>query len=50
MIDVKSELQYIRLTRLLGQAAEAGLFTAEELRAAKRLIFQKYRPKTVWES
>ena len=36
MIDVKNEMRYILVTRLLEQAAEAGLLSAEELWAAKR--------------
>ena len=49
MIDAKSELRYILLTRLLEKAAAAGLLTLEELYAAKRLGRDKYRPQTVWE-
>ena len=49
MIDAKSELRYILLTRLLEKAAAAGLLTLEELYAAKRLARGKYRPQTVWE-
>ena len=49
MIDTKSELRYILLTRLLEKAAAAGLLTPEELYAAKRLVWDKYRPQTVWE-
>lgn len=49
MIDTKSELRYILLTRLLEKAAAAGLLTLEELYAAKRLTWEKYRPQTVWE-
>ena len=49
MIDTKSELRYILLTRLLEKAAAAGLLTPEELYAAKRLARNKYRPQTVWE-
>lgn len=49
MIDVRDEMRYILAIRLLEQAAEAGLFTPEELRAARRLALQKYRPQTVWE-
>ena len=36
MIDTKSELRYILLTRLLEKAAAAGLLTVDELYAAKR--------------
>ena len=49
MIDVKNEMRYILVTRLLEQAAEAGLLTREELRAARRLARDKYRPQAVWE-
>ena len=49
MIDTKSELRYILLTRLLEKAAAAGLLTVDELYAAKRLAWDKYRPQTVWE-
>ena len=42
-------LRYILVTRLLEQAAEAGLLSAEELWAAKRLALERYRPATVWE-
>lgn len=49
MIDTKNELRYILLTRLMEKAAAAGLLTTEELYAAKRLAWDKYRPQTVWE-
>ena len=49
MIDVKNEMRYILVTRLLEQAAEADLLSAEELWAAKRLVLERYRPATVWE-
>ncbi len=49
MIDTKSELRYILLTRLLEKVAAAGLLTVDELYAAKRLARDKYRPQTVWE-
>ena len=49
MIDTKSELRYILLTRLLEKAAAAGLLTVDELYAAKRLARDRYRPQTVWE-
>ncbi len=49
MIDVKNEMQYILVTRLLESAAAAGLLLPEELQAAKRLAWEKYRPQTVWE-
>jgi len=44
MIDVKNEMRYILVTRLLEQAAEAGLLSAEELWAAKRLALESRRP------
>ena len=50
MIDTRNELHYILLTRLLEKAAAAGLLTLEKLYAAKRLVWDKYRPQTVWES
>ena len=49
MIDVKNEMRYILVTRLLEQAAEVGLLSAEELWAAKRLALDRYHPATVWE-
>ena len=49
MIDAKSELQYILLARLLEKAAATGLLTLDELYAAKRLAWDRYRPQTVWE-
>ena len=49
MIDTKSELRYILLTRLLEKTAAAGLLTLDELYAAKRLARDRYRPQTVWE-
>jgi len=49
MIDVKNDMRYILVTRLLEKAADAGLLLPEELRAAKRLAWHKYRPQTVWE-
>ena len=49
MIDVKNEMRYILVIRLLEQAAEAGLLSVEELWAAKRLALERYRPATVWE-
>lgn len=49
MLDVKNEMRYILVTRLLEKAAGAGLLLPEELRAAKRLAWDKYRPQTVWE-
>lgn len=49
MINVKSEIQYILVTRTLEDMAQAGFLTAEELRAVKRLAVEKYRPSAVWE-
>jgi len=49
MIDTKSELRYILLTRLLERAAAAGLLTLDEQYVAKRLARDKYHPQTVWE-
>lgn len=49
MIDTRNELRYILLTRLMEKAAAAGLLTLEELYAAKRLAWDRYRPQTVWE-
>ncbi len=49
MIDVKSEIQYILVTRTLEDMAQAGFLSAEELRTAHRLAVEKYRPSTVWE-
>ena len=47
MIDVKNEMRYILVTRLLEQAAEAGLLSAEELWTAKRLALERYHPARV---
>ena len=49
MIDVKSEMRYILVSRLLEQAAEDGLLSAEELYAARHLALERYHPATVWE-
>ncbi len=49
MINVKSEIQYILVTRTLEDMAQVGFLTAEELRTAKRLAAERYRPSTVWE-
>ena len=49
MINVKSEIQYILVTRTLEDMAQVGFLTAEELTTAKRLAVEKYRPSTVWE-
>ena len=48
-MNVKSEIQYILVTRTLEDMAQAGFLTAEELAAAKRLAVEKYRPSAVWE-
>ena len=37
-MNVKSEIQYILVTRTLEDMAQAGFLTAEELAAAKRQI------------
>ena len=49
MINVRNEIQYILVTRLLTDMTQAGVLTADELRTAKRLAVEKYRPSTVWE-
>ena len=49
MINVKNEIRYILVTRLLADMTQAGFMTTEELRAAKRLAVEKYHPSTVWE-
>ena len=49
MINVKNEIQYILVTRALTDMTQVGFMTAEELKAAKRLAVEKYRPSTVWE-
>lgn len=49
MMNVKSEIQYILITRTLEDMAQAGFLTAEELTAAKRLAMEKYHPSAVWE-
>ncbi len=49
MLNVKSEIQYILVTRTLEDMAQAGFLTAEELASAKRLAVEKYRPSAVWE-
>ena len=49
MINVKNEIRYILVTRLLADMTQAGFMTPEELRAAKRLAVEKYRPSAVWE-
>ena len=50
MVDVKNEMRYILVTRLLERAAEAGLLSAGGLYTAKGLALERYRPETVWES
>lgn len=49
MINVKNEIQYILVTRLLADMTQADFMTAEELKAARRLAMEKYRSSTVWE-
>ena len=49
MIDVKNEIQYLLVSRLLNDMAQAGFLTADELSVAQRLAVEKYRPSTVWE-
>ena len=48
-MNVKSEIQYILVTRTLEGMAQAGFLTAEELTIAKHLAMEKYRPSAVWE-
>ena len=49
MINAKNEIQYILVTKVLEDMAEAGFLSDEELAVAKRLAVKKYRPSTVWE-
>lgn len=49
MINVKNELQYLLIIKLLEDMTCAGFLTDDELTAAKRLAVEKYRPSTVWE-
>ena len=49
MINVKNEIQYLLVSRLLDDMARAGFLTADELSIAQRLAVEKYRPFTVWE-
>ena len=49
MIDVKNEIQYLLVSRLLNDMARAGFLTVDELSVAQRLAVEKYRPSTVWE-
>ena len=49
MSEMKNEMMYILVTRLLEKAAAAGLLMQEERWTAKRLAMEKYRPQAVWE-
>ena len=49
MINVKNEIQYLLVRKLLNDMAQAGFLTADELSVALRLAVEKYRPSTVWE-
>ena len=49
MRNIRNELRYRLAVDLLGRLAAEGFLTGEELAAAKRLAFEKYRPQTVWE-
>lgn len=49
MIDVRNEIQYIIVTRLLSGMAHEGFLTADELATAQRLAVERYRPAAVWE-
>ena len=49
MISVKNEIQYLLVSRLLNDMAQAGFLTADELSIAQQLAVEKYRPSTVWE-
>ena len=49
MINVKNEIQYILVSRLLDDMARAGFLTADELFIAQQLAVEKYHPSTVWE-
>lgn len=49
MINVKNEIQYLLVSKLLNDMAQAGFLTADELSIAQRLAVEKYRPSTVWE-
>jgi hypothetical protein len=49
LTDIKNEMLYIMVIRLLEKAAADGLLLPEELATAKRLALGKYRPQTVWE-
>ena len=49
MINVKNELQYLLVIKLLDDMACDGFLTDDEVVIAKRLAVEKYRPATVWE-
>ena len=49
MINVKNEIQYLLVIKLLDNMAQAGFLTADELSIAQRLAAEKYRPSTVWK-
>ena len=49
MINAKNEIQYILVTHLLEDMAQAGFLTADELSIALQLAVEKYHPSTVWE-
>ena len=49
MTDARTELQYRILLDLADQARAAGLLTAEETAAVKRLAAERYRPAAVRE-
>ena len=49
MINVKNEIQYILVIRLLDGMTQAGFLTTDELSIAQQLAVEKYRPSTVWE-
>ena len=49
MINVKNELQYLLVVKVLEDAARSGLLSKKELNAAKQLAAVKYRPSTVRE-
>ena len=47
MIDVRNEIQYIIVSRLLSGMAREGFLTADELATAQRLAVDQYRPAAV---
>ena len=49
MVNVKNEIQYLLVSRLLNDMAQAGFLTADELAIAQQLAVEKYCPSTVWE-